>query len=148
MRADLDMNDASFSEAEVSSQVRHTLRAGPISLTYQDGEIRYLRLGSHEVVRRIYVTVRDENWATILPNVSNLQIHAQDDAFELSFDARHRERNIDFLWKGYVCGNTLGKVLFRIDGLAQTSFLQSRVGICVLHPIRELAGMPCLVRHT
>ena len=148
MQADLGMNHASFSEADVSSQVRHTLRAGPISLTYQDGEIRYLRLGSHEVVRRIYVTVRDENWATILPNISNLQIHAQDDAFELSFDARHRERNIDFLWKGYVCGNTLGKVRFSIDGFAQTSFLQSRVGICVLHPIRELAGMPCLVRHT
>src|SRR5579862_7827673 len=119
---------------------RHILRAGPLSLVYQDGEIRYLRLGSHEIVRRIYVSVRDENWATILPSVSELQIQAQDDAFQVSFDARHRERKVDFVWKGRISGDSSGHVQFSFDGIAQTSFLQSRVGICVLHPIREFAG--------
>ena len=135
-------------ETGASASVRHILRAGPLSLVYQDGEIRYLRLGSRELVRRIYVTVRDENWATILPSISQLHIQTQDGAFQISFEAQHRERKVDFSWKGCVSGDALGKVLFSINGIAQASFLQSRVGICVLHPIVELAGRPCVVRHT
>jgi hypothetical protein len=35
------------------------LRAGPLSLRYETGDLRYLRLGELEVIRRIYVAVRD-----------------------------------------------------------------------------------------
>ena len=36
------------------------LRAGPLSLLLEDGGLRYIRLGRHEIVRRIYAAVRDE----------------------------------------------------------------------------------------
>ena len=47
-------------------QVR--LRAGPLSLFYDNGDLRYIRLGEYEVIRRIYAAVRDRNWRTIPPS--------------------------------------------------------------------------------
>lgn len=148
MQRDHSTIESGHSEIGVSASVRRNFQAGPLSLVYQEGEIRYLRLGSRELVRRIYVTVRDENWATILPSVSHLHIQTHDDAFQISFEAQHREGKVDFRWKGCISGNQLGKVLFSVDGIAETSFPQSRVGICVLHPIQGLAGRPCVVRHS
>ena len=44
----------------------HTpLRAGPLSLIYEAGDLRYIRLGEHEIVRRIYVAVRNASWGTV-----------------------------------------------------------------------------------
>src|SRR4051794_871857 len=43
-----------------------SLRAGPLSLRYEEGGLRYIRLGDREVLRRVYVAVRDRNWGTIL----------------------------------------------------------------------------------
>ena len=50
------------------------LRAGPLSLAYQDGDLRFIRLGDREILRRIYVAIRDRNWGTVLPQFSNLQM--------------------------------------------------------------------------
>lgn len=125
-------------------QRRH-LRAGPLSLVYESGEIRYIKLGDREIVRRVYVTLRDKNWATLSPNISNLQINADQDSFELAFDAEHRQGEVDFYWRGRVTGDARGTVTFSLDGQARSSFLQSRLGFCVLHPIRELAGTRCTV---
>jgi len=136
------------SAADVPRALRRTLRAGSLSVVYEAGEIRYIRLRGYEVVRRIYVTVRDRHWATILPLISNLEIRAQDDCFELTFEARNREENIDFSWSGRVTGDRQGVVMFSMDGRANSTFLQCRVGLCVLHPIRGLAGTVCRVEHT
>ena len=31
------------------------LRAGPLSLVYEEGDLRYIRLGNQEILRRVYV---------------------------------------------------------------------------------------------
>ncbi len=41
------------------------LRAGPLTLSYEAGDLRYIKLGEHEILRRIYVAIRDRNWGTI-----------------------------------------------------------------------------------
>ena len=99
-------------------------------------------------MRRIYVTVRDENWATLLPHISNLEICDRDDSFDLTFQAHHREGGIDFSWRGRVVGDDRGTVTFSMQGEAGSSFMQCRVGICVLHPIRGLAGTPCTIEQS
>ncbi len=38
-----------------------------------NGELRYLRVGDVEVLRRVYVAVRDRLWRTIPPQISNLK---------------------------------------------------------------------------
>ena len=44
------------------------LRAGPLSMIFESGDLRYIRFGDHELLRRVYVAIRDHNWDTILPN--------------------------------------------------------------------------------
>jgi hypothetical protein len=121
------------------------LRAGPLSLIYEAGEIRYIKLGDREILRRIYLSVRDHNWATILPEVSNLDAQVSDDAFRISFDAQHKMGCVDFFWKGTVLGDAAGTITFSMNGLVRSTFRRHRIGLCVLHPIRECAGNPAVI---
>jgi hypothetical protein len=59
-------------ETALPEQVQ--LQAGPLSVLFEDGDLRYIRHGDREVVRRVYVAVRDRNWGTVLPRLSNLKI--------------------------------------------------------------------------
>src|SRR5271155_1963387 len=55
------------------------LTAGPIRLKYQDGELRYLRVGDRELVRRIYFGVRDATFQTYMPVINHVEVNAQAD---------------------------------------------------------------------
>src|ERR1051326_7054715 len=81
---------------------RRRLRAGPLSLIYEEGDLRYIRLGEHEILRRVYVAVRDRNWGTVAPVLSNVRINAETDSFQIGFDARNRQDEIDFAWSGTI----------------------------------------------
>ncbi len=126
---------------------RRILSAGPLRMVYQAGELRYIRMGDREIVRRIYVTLRDENWATLVPRIENVRCKSVNGSFELSFDAEYHQDNINFGWRGRLDGDANGTVTFRMEGRARSSFLTNRLGLCVLHPIRELAGTRCTVQH-
>ncbi len=126
---------------------RRILSAGPLRMVYETGELRYIRMGDHEIVRRVYVTLRDENWGTLVPRIENVLCKSVNDSFELSFDAKHQQGNVDFGWRGRIDGDASGTVIFRMEGRARSSFLTNRLGLCVLHPIRELAGTRCAVLH-
>jgi D-apionolactonase len=123
------------------------LRAGRLSLIYESGDLRYIRLGQREILRRVYVALRDRNWGTVLPVLSNVQIEQTDDSFQISYDVEHRQGQIDFFWRGSIVGDARGTISFTIDGVARSSFLRNRIGFCVLHPIHECAGVPCHVEH-
>ena len=133
------------SETPLPEQI--PLRAGPLTMIFEPDNVflRYIRLGSREVVRGIYAAVRDRNWGTIAPRVSNLQIKATEDTFEVTFEVECREREINFVWQGRITGDARGTIRFSFDGLARSTFWRNRIGFCVLHPIRECAGYPCFV---
>jgi hypothetical protein len=124
-----------------------TLRAGPLTMLYAGGDIRYIRLGSREILRRVYAAVRDHNWVTILPRVENEQIRQETDSFRVTFDAIHQQGDIDFFWHGSISGAADGTITFTFDGEARSTFWRNRIGFCVLHP-DACAGLPCTVLHT
>jgi hypothetical protein len=41
------------------------LKAGLITCVYEEGKLRYIKKGAAEILRMIYVAVRDKNWVTI-----------------------------------------------------------------------------------
>ncbi|HEU5101567.1 MAG TPA: hypothetical protein VFU22_21240, partial [Roseiflexaceae bacterium] len=123
------------------------LRAGPLSLIYEAGDLRYIRLGEREIIRRIYVAVRDRNWDTLPPVLSNLRIEQAADSFQISYDVHNRQGEIDFFWRATIVGDAQGTISFAMDGQARSTFLRNRIGFCVLHPIRECAGAPCRLEH-
>ncbi|MCI0348720.1 MAG: hypothetical protein L0Z53_04785, partial [Acidobacteriales bacterium] len=124
-----------------------SLRAGPLTLLYENGDLRYIRLGEHEIVRRIYVAVRDRNWGTVSPGLSNVQMDIQSALFHISYEAEHTQDELDFFWRGVITGEQDGTIVFSMEGEARSTFLRNRIGFCVLHPIRECAGTACNIEH-
>jgi hypothetical protein len=124
------------------------LQAGPLSVLYEDGGLRYVRWGSREILRRIYVAVRDHNWGTVPTSVSDLRVSAGSDTFDVSFTADCRRGGIHFSWKGTIRGDAKGTITFSMDGEAKTTFFRNRIGFCVLHPVKECAGRPCVAERT
>jgi hypothetical protein len=120
------------------------LRAGPLSLLFEAGDLRYVRYGEHEIVRRIYVAVRDRNWSTIPMRITDLVIDASDNRFAITYSADHHQREIDFHWKATIQGTPEGRISFSMQGEARSTFLRNRVGFCVLHPA-TCAGAMCRV---
>lgn len=123
------------------------LRAGPLSLVYEHGDLRYIRLGEREIIRRIYVAVRDHNWATVPATLHNVEISADADSFEIRYDASHQAGPIEFAWHATISGAADGTIRFTMDGAARTTFLRNRIGFCVLHPA-ACAGAACVVEHS
>ena len=120
------------------------LRAGPLSMIFEAGDLRYIRFGDHEILRRGYVAVRDHNWDTILPQLSNVQIEQEGDAFRITYDVENKHGDVDFFWRGTIAGDANGTITFSMDGEARSTFRRNRIGFCVLHPM-DLAGVPCRI---
>ncbi|NLE45511.1 MAG: hypothetical protein GX620_12395 [Chloroflexi bacterium] len=118
------------------------LRAGPLTLEFESGDVRYVRFGQVELVRRVYVAIRDHNWNTIRGRMSNLCIDADEDHFTITFDSDHEAGDLRFGWRATITGSSDGVISYAMDGVAGSAFRYCRIGFCVLHPIRECAGRP------
>jgi hypothetical protein len=125
---------------------RIPLRAGPLTLFYEQGDLRYIKLGDQEILRRIYVAIRDRNWGTVLPSFSDVQMDIQPDSFQITYQVENRQGEIDFSWQGTLTGSPQGQIIFSMRGQAQSTFLRNRIGFCVLHPA-TCAGVAARVEH-
>jgi hypothetical protein len=118
------------------------LTAGQFELDFQDGDLRYIRCAGHEVVRRVYVAIRDVNWNTIPADITNLTINTADDGFKVQYDAFHHDDPLAFRWHAIIEGTPGGVVSYTMEGMAESDFRYCRIGFCILHPIEEAAGRP------
>jgi hypothetical protein len=115
------------------------LRAGPLNMVFDvdNAFLRYVKIGEHEVLRGVNAPIRDQNWGTVRPKVSNVRFEYPKGGFQVTFDASCRERDIDFTWRGTITGKQVGEqsgeVEFTFDGVANSTFLRNRIGLCVLH---------------
>jgi hypothetical protein len=128
-----------------ATRERLSLRAGPLSLELEDGGLRHVRCGSREVLRGIYVAVRDPSWGTVPGRIEGLRVEARGAGFQVRFVSVHQEGPIEFDWEAVVEGDEAGTIRFEMDGEARSTFRKNRIGICVLYPIDECAGQPCEV---
>src|SRR5437870_4098048 len=94
------------------------LRAGPLTMIFEPASafLRHIRLGDHEVLRAIYAAVRDQNWGTIPPVISNLKSEIGLDSFRLEFDVTCQQNEIDFFWRGSIRGEPSGQIAYSFDG--------------------------------
>lgn len=123
------------------------LVAGPLRMTFdpQNAFLRYIRYGDREVLRGVYVGVRDHNWDTILPAVSNVALEQTSGGFSVTFEASCRQHEVDFSWRGAILGGADGRVTFEMEGKANSEFRRNRIGFCILHAPSEVAGRRCRV---
>ena len=118
----------------------HQLKAGPVSLKFQDGELRYIYAGQKEIVRRVYFAVRDERWDTVMPEFTSVNVQKQENSFKIRLSAISRNDIADFRWSGDIVGTAEGKITFTINGQANMDYKAPRVGLCVLFGAESLAG--------
>ncbi len=122
------------------------LRAGPLTMIYENGDLRYIKLGEKEIVRRLYVAIRDRNWSTAANVLSDVQMQIDDDAFHISYTCTNRLGDIDFVWQGDLRGNADGLITCTLDGTARSTFLRNRIGFCLLHS-SAIAGATAQIEH-
>src|SRR5688572_1317519 len=80
------------------------LRAGPLTLQYDQGDLRNVRLGNRLVLLRLYAAVRDKNWATVPAVLTLVEQRVQETEFQIVYEAEHRQGDIHFVWRGTLTG--------------------------------------------
>ena len=123
------------------------LVAGPLSVEFDNGQLRYLKVNGVEVLRAIGFLIRDRNWGTATPVLSNLKIDQRADGFSVSFHADIRVDDQQLSYDATIAGTEDGTLEFTGTALPKTDFLTARTGFVVLHPLKGVAGLPVDIEH-
>jgi hypothetical protein len=124
--------------------------AGTLSTAFSGGDLRDVRAANQEVVNRVYFALRDENWQTINGSISSLSLKRRKSYFSIKYHCTHASGPIRFAWDASIegmKGNDESKITFFMEGVAETTFLKNRIGLCVLHPL-SMIGDPLVVTHS
>lgn len=123
------------------------LKAGPLTVELDNGALRYLRVNGVEAVRALAFLVRDENWGTYVPRVTNLKVDQRADGFSVSYHAVCGRGAMEIAFDIVIEGRADGSLDF--DGIAvpKTDFLTARTGFVVLHPLKGVVGHKVEVEH-
>jgi D-apionolactonase len=127
--------------------VGRILRAGPTQVEFENGQLRYLKVNGVEVLRMVGFLVRDENWGTYTPAISQLVVDQRRDSFSVSFHAVCSRPGQEIAYDAKIEGHANGNLEFSGTGVPKTDFLTARTGFVVLHPLKGVAGQPLRVEH-
>lgn len=105
----------------------------------QHGAIGPVWCDGYEILRRIFVTVRDRKWQEIAPQEWNTEVN--EESRTASISARHIADQVDFEWRGTLHVTSDARELsFAFSGRALRDMEICRLGIVVLHPIESMIG--------
>ena len=134
-------------EEKVSESVM--LRAGLMAAEFVDGALRTIRYEDREVLRGIGYVVRNKDWGTDNPEISDCTIRQDADQFAVKFRGRcaRAESGQILEYEAQITGNANGQLTFDVIAEPRTVFLTARCGFTVLHPLEGLAGQAAVVEH-
>ncbi|MBZ9809030.1 hypothetical protein LB542_01780 [Mesorhizobium sp. BR1-1-9] len=125
------------------------LHAGALNAELVNGNLRTIRHAGTEVLRAIAYIVRDRDWGTYEPVLTDLTIDQKDDRFSVSYEANCTGPDDSSLrFHATIEGSADGRLVFHVTALPESDFETNRCGFCILHPIAGLAGSPVTVEHT
>jgi hypothetical protein len=124
------------------------LTAGRLTADLNDGNLRTISYDGVEVLRAVSYLVRDRDWGTYAPEITNLKIDQKDDAFSVGYTALCKGPDTTRLAINVRISAQAGApLLFEADAISDTGFETNRCGFCILHPIVGVAGAPVTVDH-
>jgi len=124
------------------------LTAGPLEVSLDAGNLRYVRVAGVEAMRGIAFLVRDSNWRTYGPTITDLDIDQTGEGFTVRYEAECRDDAQAFRYTAHIEGRADGTLTFSAEGEALTDFVTNRNGFVVLHPLAGVVGAPVTVEHT
>ena len=124
------------------------LKAGPLSVLFDGANLRDIRMNGEEVIRAVSFVVRDKDWATLIPEISDLRIEEEASRFRISYRAGVAAKGECFAYSVAIDGSADGVLTYAGRGTTQTGLLTNRTGFVVLHPIEGVSGSPATIMHT
>jgi hypothetical protein len=123
------------------------LKAGPLEASLDAGNLRHITLAGREAIRAISYIVRDRNWGTYNPEITNLTIEQDADGFKVAYDAVCRDAQQAFAYRARISADARGNLTFAAEGEALTDFVTNRTGFVVLHGVEGISSAPVEVEH-
>ena len=117
-------------------------------MVYENGSLRHISSGGAEILRMIYSAVRDKEWLTINPQITEEKIDVQKNSFTIRYKCNYQSREINFSAAYSIEGKQDNSLIFRFEGEALNTFEKKRIGFCVLHPVEESTGKECIIQHS
>ncbi len=136
-----------YGTEEPPSECR-VLTAGPLRVDLQNGEIRHASYHGIEVLRGVSFLIRDANWATYTPEITNLTVAESGGGFRVTYEARCAGGGEVYTYRAEITGAADGALNFRVEGRTETDCVTNRLGFVILHPGAGVAGEPVRVVHT
>jgi hypothetical protein len=115
------------------------LAAGDVCAELVGAELWHVSIGGREVIRRLFVAVREDDWSTSVARPVGLSVREDANAFRVTLDAVNDTRTGPFPWSATIVGGA-GSMRFELRGRAAPPLVVNRVGICVLHPEDSCRG--------
>ena len=84
---------------------------------------------------------------TVPNEIENEEINAEEKSFLIDFDVDSVQEEIKFSWHAKIKGDLTGKIAFTFTGTANSEFLSSRIGFCILTPFKTCMGKSCLIEN-
>ena len=95
--------------------------AGPLSFELIGVDLKAIRWGSVELLDRLYMSVRDQNWDTIGASISKLRVEQPPDGpLTITFRARNQAAAIDLDWQGTITASSAGTISYEMRGTARS----------------------------
>jgi hypothetical protein len=105
-----------------------------LSVEREGAILRSVRLDGIEILRGIYVAIRDETWLTLPSAVYRLYVEAERRSFRIHIGARVVHASIALSWEVRINAND-GTLAVDFEAEALSSFRYGRIGLNVLHPV-------------
>ncbi|MEO7223041.1 MAG: hypothetical protein ABIY37_11255, partial [Devosia sp.] len=133
---------------EEPSPPQRALTAGPVTVTLENGQLRWIRIGEAEAIRAVAFLIRDRNWSTATPDITDLIIDESGGGFRVTFTARCPTIDGDFVWRGEFTGSPDGTLTFVGAGAPSgDDFRTGRTGFVILHPLAGVVGGKVKIEH-
>lgn len=133
--------------AKRQDATRRELKAGPLSVVLDGGELRAIRFHGVEVLRGISYLTRDENWGTCAAVIRDLSVRKRRNDFDVTYAARSKNGGATLDYRAAISA-TPDRLEFSVTAKPDKDFLTNRTGFVVLHPINGVAGKSLMVTHT
>jgi hypothetical protein len=118
------------------------LKTGPLELALDGADLRYVRFAGTEIVRRLYVAVRDEQWATPTATLEPAEVSGYEDRIAIRIAGSFRHDAIALDWTAEIDANASGTLRYRLQATARSDFAYNRFGLCLLQPLAGIVGQP------
>ena len=125
------------------------LKAGALTADLVAGGLRAIRYQGREVLRAVAYVVRDKDWGTYHPAISEFSCHQGVDDFTVTFRARCTsvEPSQELEYETRITGKANGLITFDVTAEPRTPFLTARCGFAILHPLEGVVGQPAIIEH-